>query len=463
MEGVSDGFAAEGGDDAEGEDFPDLDQLAYLLAPTTGGAEGVEQSGTGPQPQETSSRSVRGAAGQSSRPPLASEARGDLLAGPTHLPHGATRGGAARGSALSSARSGAAARGLSARWAGEDTLQSKTSRPALPSWSPALLGEGREAQAVVEEPVPVELLEERESPEAFGLDGDSVAAGVGSLLPPLPAMDGRGLAAPQEEASAGPQECVSGGAVGEEPPSRSEPSEVPLQPVLRGARSYRSRAAMASEGTLAEEQEAIFDWEPPQAEKANRGATLHASCRLVLAGLGDETRASSTRPTSSQSVRSCSWREEWTPGVTPAVPAPPPMLCAERLAVATAAALPRFQAEHRGSQRPPSGRGAGEGKDSSGDAATGKTTWEAGLEAALRRISQSGNANAALPPALPRLRRWASSSLANSMSGNPSRSSTPAQTGLGEAEGLGDGLGSATRASEFSELALSFATIDAVS
>jgi len=317
------------------------------------------------------------------------------------------------------------------------------SRPPLPTWSPKLLSElGPEWQA--REPIPLELLEEEENASPAGF-GDAVADG-GDLLPPLPVMDPRWV--PQERQRSRPSTPPSSDAAPLPPEG-----EAPPAPVLRATRSYRRRAA---ESSLA---------------KGRSGAAL--SSRPTTAG-DEESMGSAALPHSRQSmrsVRSVGWREEWTPGVaSSAVPAPPPLLTAERVAVGAAVSLARLgsgtssSSAHARPPRPPADTAplARDAMAEPDDAPSPKN-----FEAALQRMSEKGNAMLAMPPDLAAgKRRWASCRSASSGAlgsesptprASPERTQGDAETAAGPSSSEGS---MAPPAGNFSDLALSFAALN---
>lgn len=299
------------------------------------------------------------------------------------------------------------------------------------------------------EPLPMELQEDES-----GLDAFEDASDINTLLPPLPA----GTRELKETAP------VDGQSVGDPAAAVLKPAHLRSEPqlVLRPSRSYRA-AESSRLGTRRMAREV-------------QSPTRTAASRPTTAG-EDE---SATRPQSRQSTR---WREEWTPGSTAPEepPPPPPLLSAERVALGTAAALSRFQAQGRGGgaeqrgvvARPPTVPGSSPepSAPSSARQGGGGGNPEVGFEAALRRMSESKAALLAQPPALPRrASRPSRPNSAASVSAPRPPSSSPSPEPLRERGPHGDGVGDGNRAPAasvtpggFSDLAMSFAAMDVLS
>lgn len=190
---------------------------------------------------------------------------------------------------------------------------------------------------------------------------------------------------------------------------------------------------------------------------------------------GDEfcpSSASTSAMGSRHSVRSRGWREEWTPGAGPSVPAPapPPLLTAERVAVGAAASLARL-GQH-GAASAPSGRvpkpprlqeGAGASQPMADGAEAGDACLAAAadFDVALKRLSEKDFAWSARPPEqASRWRRWPGGGAG--AAGVPAPTPAPAPTPLGVAASGGAALSGPEepRRNRFSDLALSFAALD---
>lgn len=292
-------------------------------------------------------------------------------------------------------------------------------RPPLPLWSPQLLatiqefsansGNGWTAEC---EPLPKELLD-------GGAAVDCDDAGVGALQPPLPVSY-----APINSAGVFDEEdfvCADGG-------DETQPAQNSGAPALprQFRRSYRAALGSRASGRRLDDtvRQQSGTLTPGPSCKAGNSAL---SSRPTTAGDGEEgvgsgeestASAGSVAPTSRQSLRS--WKTEWTPGnnQSPPVPPPPPLQSAERVAMGSAAALPRLQTHdqpptpHSAAPVPPSG-GSGPAPASSGMEADRSNVpsrvvgSDDAFEAALKRLCDSGAATVAVPPAAS-VGRWAS-------------------------------------------------------
>mmetsp|Transcript_68222 Transcript_68222/g.142575 ORF Transcript_68222/g.142575 Transcript_68222/m.142575 type:complete len:600 (-) Transcript_68222:99-1898(-) len=329
---------------------------------------------------------------------------------------------------------------------------SKTTPPPLPQWSSSFVesaGIQEFLQAREAEPLPMELLEEEDEEES-------------------------------KETPATPAPRLSD--------YRSKQSDPDLSSILKDTKSVlRPAQSYRMLGSLQNRQLS-------KAKPSARGASA-ASSRPTTAGdegSGEESMASVATATGAPGLRA--WREEWTPGNEPAVPPPPPLLSAERLEIATTAALPRFQASSCSSstsKRPPLAP-SNPNKDSEFPEARQVGSSEENFEAALRRLAESRAAGAAMPPAQSRSsERWsgggsrAGSRPGSAQAGLPRRDSRPTSAqerhrppaaGVRWSTEATEGteaddehessvvkvVGSTTMRRQFSELALAFTTIDAV-
>lgn len=409
--------------------------------------------------------------------------------------------------------------------------------PPLPKWSPELVAAAptdKKERLTLREPLPMELLEETD----FAEGGDSAEGAhevdLGddlSLLPPLPKPDPKwhesapaatpkstsGAQAPAVEGGAPPD----GAAVGEEmqqapvpqvtaTPTRTTSSKVlgfgpsSMAPVVRPDRAYRAAArrlpahpedAVSCNGTaglngLADLAAGRTSSTSPPVSKSGRkeGSVANLSSRPTTAG--ESTASGLSRQ---QSNRSNIWREEWTPGSAPPVP-PPPILSAERVAMAALAALPRFNAAGaQQQQHAPPPLPNQEAAATSPLAAAVRTTPQAasadgGLEAALRKMSEqaAGGYSTRPPPLAPG--RWARVNGASSeqkvggiagrveggtptagaqppppppVPGGPSGEASATPTPAG-ADAVSGSRRTTPRPQEFSDLALSFAAIESM-